>query len=271
MRSYLILVPLVIFLLACKKQLPVDPSSDAYIETDPPVLIPVNKPINADIGGYYIALPAHYQESSKKYPLLLFIHGSGQYGNGNSDLPSVLWDAIPELLDEKFFPASFTVNGKHYSFIVMMPQFIRYPYNNEVIDAITYAEANYRIDSSRVYLTGFSIGGAITGYVASDYASSLAAIVPIAGITGDSARCQRMINAKLPIWAFHNDGDEEVDVNITKNFISLFNSFNPAIPAKLTIFKPFGLYNHDAWTKATDPDYRENGKNMYEWMLQYSR
>jgi hypothetical protein len=28
---------------------------------------------------------------------------------------------------------------------------------------------------------------------------------------------------------------------------------------------------HDAWTKATDPTYKENGLNMYEWLLQFSK
>jgi len=260
-----------ISIMACKKQLPADPSSDAYVESQPPVLIPVTKSINADIGGYYVALPAHYQESSKKYPLLLFIHGGAQFGNGNSDLPLVLIDAIPELLDEKFFPANFAVDGKNYSFIVMAPQFIRYPYNNEVISAVTYAEANYRIDTTRVYITGFSLGSVIAGYVCADYPSLFAALVSIGGITAVPAGAQRMVDAKLPIWAFHNTDDELIDVSYTKNFVSLYNSLNPAIPARLTIFPAFGLSNHDSWTKATDPLYKEDGKNMYEWMLQYSR
>jgi len=28
---------------------------------------------------------------------------------------------------------------------------------------------------------------------------------------------------------------------------------------------------HDAWTQASDPEYREEGMNIYEWMLQYKR
>jgi hypothetical protein len=40
------------------------------------------------------------------------------------------------------------------------------------------------------------------------------------------------------------------------------------IPARLTIFQAGG---HDAWTTATDPDYRERGKNIYEWMLASTR
>ena len=38
--------------------------------------------------------------------------------------------------------------------------------------------------------------------------------------------------------------------------------------AKLTLWPTGG---HDAWTKATSPSYKENGMNMYEWMLQYHK
>jgi hypothetical protein len=38
--------------------------------------------------------------------------------------------------------------------------------------------------------------------------------------------------------------------------------------AKKTIFLVNG---HDAWTTTYDPSYKENGLNVYEWMLQFSR
>ena len=77
--------------------------------------------------------------------------------------------------------------------------------------------------------------------------------------------------AGLPMWFLHNDEDQLVSIDKTKNFVSAINSFNPKVPAKLTIFPPWGLDNHDAWTKASDPAYREDGMNIYEWMLRYKR
>jgi len=61
-----------------------------------------------------------------------------------------------------------------------------------------------------------------------------------------------------------------LDVNLTRHFVSLINSFSPAITAKYTEFLPYGLWNHDAWTKATDPAFKEDGINIYAWMLPYS-
>jgi len=72
----------------------------------------------------------------------------------------------------------------------------------------------------------------------------------------------------VPIWAFHNDYDPSVPSSYTKNYVSYINSFSPAVPAKITIWP---VAEHDAWTKATDPNYTENGKNIYEWMLTYKR
>ena len=33
----------------------------------------------------------------------------------------------------------------------------------------------------------------------------------------------------------------------------------------------FSSDSHNAWTKATDPTYKENGQNIYEWMLSYKK
>src|SRR5690606_38405126 len=84
------------------------------IETEPPVLLPVSQEISANIKGYYQALPAHYQKTAEKYPVIIYFHGGGQYGNGAEDLPQVLEDGVPKLLDEKKFPPSFTVNGETF-------------------------------------------------------------------------------------------------------------------------------------------------------------
>jgi hypothetical protein len=249
-----------------------NPGDTAFVETQPPLLLPVTDSINSDIGGYYVALPTQYQKSQKKYPLLIFTSGAGVYGNGTSDLPLMLKEALPLLLKQKVFPPDFVVNGKHFSFIIMMPQYKSSPPNpNYTLDVINFAMAKYPVDPSRVYLTGISNGSVANGYLAEALPMKFAAMVPVAGIDVDTIGTQSMVSANLPIWAFHNNNDQRISTSYTTNFISLYNSMHPAIPARLTLFAPYGSLNHDAWTKAMNPSYKENGMNMYEWMLQYTR
>ena len=113
------------------------------------------------------------------------------------------------------------------------------------------------------------MGGGATWDYAALYAGKIAAIVPICGASVSNAvKAKSIADANLPVWAFHNEDDYTVPVNNTKNYISMINSFNPTPPAKMTLWPTGG---HNAWTKASDPAYKEDNLNMYEWMLQYHR
>ncbi|MGN6494412.1 MAG: dienelactone hydrolase family protein [Agriterribacter sp.] len=239
------------------------------VETTPAVQTEGHHVINDNCAGFYKALPAHYNETTQEYPLLVFLHGSQERGNGNSQLSRVLKNAVPNLLNKKKFPASFKSGGKNYSFIVVSPQFKSAPSPDDIFAVIRYMTNTYRVDVSRIYITGLSLGGGATWYVGAEYASKIAAIVPICGSSNPvKSRAESIASANLPVWAFHNADDHAASVTKTKNYVALVNSFNPKVKAKMTIWAKGG---HDAWTKATNPDYRENGMNMYEWMLQYKR
>lgn len=69
--------------------------------------------------GFYEYLPKGYVEGTQKYPLIISIHGDGELGNGTTQLPNVLDDAIPMYIHEHLFPESVTVNGQTSSFIVI--------------------------------------------------------------------------------------------------------------------------------------------------------
>ena len=238
------------------------------------ILKGISTNVGTNVGGYFAGLPDAYSADSKRYPLLLYIHGGGQFGNGEVDLPNLLSEGIPALLDTKQFPAAITSQGQVYSFIVLAPQFRFYPTNNDIQGFLDFARSSYRIDSSRIYVTGFSVGGRITCDFAGEKAAIIAAIVPMAGACTQSVedKCRNMANHNLPVWAFHNEQDEFINVYETRNFITTLNSLRPVLPGKLTIFEQSAaLLKHDAWTRATDPTYRENGMNIYEWMLQFKR
>ena len=135
---------------------------------------------------------------------------------------------------------------------------------------LQYVRNHYRVDETRIYLSGLSMGGGATWeYAGSAYGKSIAAIVPMCGASwADSAVAKRIATNEVPGWAFHNIDDQSVTVNSTKRYVRLINAEHPAHPVKMTLWEVGG---HDAWTQSSDPEYKEDGKNMYEWMLQFRR
>lgn len=257
---------------ACKKDAkPTQTDYNSIVETQPAVLKPVVKQVNDAIGGYYAGLPFYYNQTTKNYPLLIFIPGGGQTGDGHIDLPLLLNDGIAQLMDDKKFPPNFLVDGKNYSFISLTPQFNRYPSDADVEAFIIFAKKNYRVDTSRIYLSGLSLGGTVSTTMGGEYTAQLAAIVPIAGVVTGSdmkIKCSAIAAGNLPVWVFHNSGDPLISAQDPINFVSTINSFHPTIAPILTLFNN---NVHDAWTKAIDPKYKENNMNIYEWMLHYTR
>jgi predicted peptidase len=272
-KSFASLLLLSIVFFSCKKNesLPVAPPNNDIVETIPPYQKAISININQYVGGYYESLPNHYAVTTKKYPLLIFLHGGGQVGNGNTDLPLVLNDGVAKEINELKFPANFVVNGNNFSFIVLSPQFRATPPDLMVLNFINYALKNYRVDSSRIYLTGLSMGGVLTTEMSGLYTSMFAAAAPVAGESFGADKELNAINIAhggLALWVFHNSDDPTIGSYVATDFVNLVNSDNPVIPAKVTIFQATG---HDAWTQALDPTYKENNMSVYEWMLQYKR
>jgi predicted esterase len=266
LRRKVILLPVLMLLFAISAF--AQPQADTtltprYIATGP------------NSNGFYEYLPKGYVEGTANYPLILCIHGDGELGNGTTQLPNLLDDAIPMYINEHLFPESVTVNGQTTSFIVIMPQFVAWPVSTDVQDVITYAEQNYRVDVNRIYLTGYSMGGGVTWSYAggsATYANNLAAIFVVAGAKAMNAQMADIIAASnLPVFATNNSGDPVIPDTVTINNVNLINSAvpPPAIEAIDTIFNASG---HDAWTKSYDPfTIYADGLNVYQWMAQYSR
>ena len=232
-----------------------------------------NTSMGENTNGFYEYLPQSYSSSNDQYPLIIFIHGLGDRGNGNPvELKRVLQNGIPKMLDEGTFPVSIELNNKSFEFIILSPQFIEWPEPDHVDNVINYAINNYRVDINRIYLTGLSMGGgAVWDYAGNNsiFAKKIAAIVPVCGGSWpEPERAYIIGDADLPVWATHNDGDPTVPVHYTHDYVSRINSRSPNPPAKKTIFDDD---THDAWTKTYDPSFTENGLNIYQWMLQYQR
>src|SRR5688500_9564723 len=90
---------------------------------------PIYHSIVPHTNAYYEYLPAGYNpQGTKTYPLILFLHGAGDMGDGSpSQISRLLQVGIPKLISQGNFPATFTVNGQDHSFIVISPQFNQWP------------------------------------------------------------------------------------------------------------------------------------------------
>ena len=234
-----------------------------------------NDPTMANIKGYYEYLPAGYVPGSgKKYPLIIFFHGVGELASSGAPLSAVTNNGVPRVIRDGKFPKTFTVNGQQFSFIVISPQFNTWPGSGDAIKFKNYLVKTYDVDVNRIYITGLSMGGGETWGALCENPTEAKAFAASAVVCGmyppTTALAARIAANNTPIWALHNKQDPNVPSDYSVNWVKYINASVPAPNplAKATIFDASG---HDAWTKAYSPDFRENGKNMYEWMLQYSK
>ncbi len=223
--------------------------------------------------GFYQFTPADYDENRhEKYPLIIFLHGIGERGNGTTELNRVLANGIPKTI-ERGHPMRFFWNGRWQSFIVLSPQlnsgysFWQLFYVDEMI---RYAKENLNIDPNRIILTGVSLGGGGAWYWAGSAQSNseqLAALGVTCG-TCQGVNWSNVTNAVLPVWAFHAQDDNSVSVGCTTGTINELNNRNPVIKPYMTIWPNGG---HAIWDRVYDTAYQWQNPNIYEWFLGQDR
>lgn len=75
-------------------------------------------------------------------------------------------------------------------------------------------------------------------------------------------------NADLAVMATHNDEDQLVPASYTITYVDWVNEQKPQPRADIILFKS---EEHEGWTETYNPGSKKfNGKNIYEWMLQYT-
>ena len=226
-----------------------------------------NKPLGTkSVGNGYIEyLPPSYSgNSDEKLPVIIFFHGSGENGNGTTDLNKIYNTGLPQMIKNETWTYA-------DQFVVLMPQHTKTgqydvcPSANEVRDFIDFARRDYNIDPSRVYLTGLSCGGnGIWDYIGSYPTNEkVAAAVPISA-NGTKASRKAGCDKTIPTWAFHGKSDTTSpwQNDVTAN--DVFNACpSPHAEATLTLYPGVG---HDAWTRTYD---LSAGHDIYAWLLQH--
>lgn len=197
---------------------------------------------------YLLALPEGYAaDTTAKWPLLLFLHGSGESGN---DLEKVKLHGPPELI----------AKGKKFPFVVVSPQSpVAYGWDIEMLYGLLQdVKKRYRVDAERVYLTGLSMGGFGTVSLAQKYPEEFAAIAPVCG-GGDTSNAWKLRHT--PSWFFHGAKDDVVPPEGSFNLVNAIRQYGKT--AQLTIFP---AANHNSW----DSTYNSNDQ-LYNWFLAQKR
>ena len=244
-------------------------TANEVLETNPPNNTPKTIAINSNVSGFYETLPARYSLTTKKYPLIVFLHGRGELGTGLSRLTCC---GIPYYTAREIFPPKFYYNGAYYSFIVISPQFRVKPSAYDIQAVVNYAKSHYRIDATRIYVTGLSMGGGGTWLWSAYYGQYAAGVVPVcADLQPTTTLASYVASKNLPIWGIYSDADYIVPEQWGRDWFNWIDARNTtyASKTKLTIWS--GISHNSTWGKAYNPSTRVDGYNIYEWMLRFTR
>jgi predicted peptidase len=211
--------------------------------------------------GFHEYLPPGYGDGTRR-PLLVFMHGIGENGNGASNLDRVLNHGPPRLIRQNRWPDS-------RPFIVLSPQQTSGCPNAASVNAfLDFALATYAVDEKRIYLTGLSCGAIGTwSYLGQHRGARVAAAAVIAGDGRAAFRQAGCALGEVAIWAFHGDQDDAVPVaGSTETVASLMACPSPPRrEVKLDIYPGVG---HDSWTRTYD---LSAGHDIYTWLLGFTR
>lgn len=197
--------------------------------------------------GYLLYLPKGYDaKADKKWPVMLFLHGSGERGD---DISKVKVHGPPKIVEA----------GKDIPFIIISPQCPKGVWWNadQLAALIDQILKDHKGDADRVYCTGLSMGGFGTWDLCSKYPDKFAAAVPICG-GGNAASVKAM--KPIPTWVFHGDKDTAVNISKSKEMVEALKAAGGNV--EFTIYPGVG---HDSWTKTYD------NADLYTWLLKHTR
>src|SRR4051794_33849882 len=192
-------------------------------------------------------LPSDYNSTTTSYPLIIFLHGSGEGGDGIPGLNNLLVYGLPNRIANGWDPQAVNpADGQNYKFIVVSPQAPSAAHWSYAWGSIQWVLQNvisrYRIDTTRIYVTGLSAGGAGTWSCVTngpDPAKKFPAIVPVSSAgTNTSAESDQIPlvggTYGVKVWSITgaNDGWLSFATNATNSINNATPA--PAVPALLT-------------------------------------
>jgi predicted peptidase len=197
----------------------------------------------------YVLFVPHDYKGDKPFPLILFLHGSGETYDGKNEGKQAKVGIGPAVeKQEKTFPA-----------FVLMPQAQKRNWRADgedaqrALDILKAVQKDYKIDDKRLYLTGLSMGGFGTWSMAAKYPDKWAAIVPICG--GGNVKDAEKIK-DIPCWVFHGDADKAVAVDKSREMVAALKDAGGKPK-----YDEYPGVGHNSWEKAYA------NKELFDWLF----
>jgi len=223
------------------------------------------------IGGaeyhFRVFIPKGWSRN-KKSPIVLFLHGAGERGDDN--LAQTKIGIGPSILRQQ----------DKLPFIIVLPQCPRNRWWTEpdmqaqAMQALEQTIKEFNADRARTYLTGLSMGGYGSWFLAANNPSRFAAVAVVCGgvrpppginvprpndgftAAADPYAAVAAKVVKTPVWVFHGGADPVVPVSESRKMVEAIKAAGGSVR-----YNEYEGVGHNSWDQA----YGET--EFFSWML----
>jgi len=212
-------------------------------------------------------------DSSREYPMVVFLHGKGESGNDNEKqlihgaklflnkenrekFPAIIvfpqcdidsfWSNVQMITDEREEREFYFTKDKYPTKSMQL-----------LIDLVGNLLDRYKINQNQIYVMGLSMGGMGTFELVNRLPKVFAAAIPICG----GANTYTVKNLKhTNWWVFHGAKDDVVPYELSENMVNVMKK--KKINVRYTLYPNA---NHNSWDLAfSEPD-------LLTWMFAQKR
>lgn len=203
-------------------------------------------------------------DSTKKYPLVIFLHGAYEKGFDNE---------LQLNIGGRFFLRDSI--RRNYPAYILFPQCpprdlwayfetsreqggiggVNFPFHKKptdvsatlikLVDSLKHSD---KIDISRIYIGGLSQGGMGVLDLIARYPQTFAAAFSICG--AGNASTSKHFAGKTALWLFHGDADDVIPVNFSRNYFKKLQKLKADV-----LYTEYPAVKHNSWVNAfAEPD-----------------
>lgn len=154
---------------------------------------------------FWVYTPQDYFYSLENTPVVIFLHGASLCGNNLNRV-------------RRYGPLDAIVKGRDIEALTIVPQNPGGAWSpRKIMQMLDWVKANYKCDTTCVYVLGMSLGGYGTMDVCATYPDRIAAGMALCG--GTSMQDVSGLGS-LPFWIIHGTADRAVPISRSKAVVS---------------------------------------------------